>query len=168
MQREQVIVPKMLLYILFATLYYALQSSIFGMWSIRGFHIDLLPCFVAAAALLDGPMEGVIIGVFIGVLYDASFTGIDGVYPILFLVFGLLAGIISREALSRNYVSMMMLTATEMLLVGLFRYFVFLRKAGASFSLVMQQIIGGIVLACIFGFIIYLVMKRITKIFETR
>lgn len=168
MQREQVIIPKMVLYILFAALYYALQTSVFGTWSIRGFHIDLLPCFVVAAALLDGPKEGAIMGLTIGILYDVSFTGIDGIYPIFFLLFGVLAGIFSREVLSRNYISMVLLTIAEMLCVGLLRYFVFLRKAGASFSLVFQQIIGGIVLACILGFLIYAVMKKISKIFETR
>ena len=35
MQREQLSIPKMILYILFALVFYALQSSLFGAWSIR-------------------------------------------------------------------------------------------------------------------------------------
>ena len=111
MQREQLSIPKMILYILFALVFYALQSSLFGAWSIRGYHLDLLPAFVAAAALLDGPVEGVIMGVVVGLLYDLGFTGIDGLYPMFFVLFGMAAGAMSRLTLSRNYVSMLMLNA---------------------------------------------------------
>ena len=55
MQRERISIPKNVLYIVMALLLYVLQSSWFGMWSIRGYHLDLLPALVAAAALLDGP-----------------------------------------------------------------------------------------------------------------
>ena len=43
MQREQLSIPKIVLYILFALLIYVLQTSLFGTWSIRGYHLDLLP-----------------------------------------------------------------------------------------------------------------------------
>ena len=73
MQREQLSIPKVVLYILFALLIYVLQTSLFGTWSIRGYHLDLLPALVAAAALLDGPVEGVIIGITVGLFYDLSY-----------------------------------------------------------------------------------------------
>ena len=169
MQREQVCIPKMLLYLLLLTALYALQSSLFGTWSIRGFHIDLLPCFVAAAGLLDGPAEGAIMGIAVGVFYDLGFVGLDGVYPVFFLLFGLLAGALSRLTLSRNYVSMMMLTASEMLALGLLRYFLFLLpQKGASFGLVLQQLVGGTLLALALCFVVYGPMRRISRRFETR
>lgn len=169
MQREQVSIPKIVLYAVLALVFYALQTSLFGTWSIRGFHIDLMPCFVAAAALLDGPMEGVIVGVIVGVLYDLGFVGIDGVYPIFFMLFGLIAGLLSRLTLSRNYVSMMMLTAGEMITLGLLRYFVYLLpQKGASFSLVLQQIIGGTLLACVLSFLVYWPICRLSRKFADR
>lgn len=169
MQREQVSIPKIALYALLALVFYALQTSLFGTWSIRGFHIDLMPCFVVAAALLDGPVEGVIMGVIVGVLYDLGFVGIDGVYPIFFMLFGLIAGLLSRLTLSRNYVSMMMLTAAEMITLGLLRYFAYLLpQKGASFGLVLQQIIGGTLLACVLGFVVYWLIGRLSRKFGDR
>ena len=42
MQRERISIPKIVLYIVVALLLYVLQSSWFGMWSIRGYHLDLM------------------------------------------------------------------------------------------------------------------------------
>lgn len=169
MQREQISIPKILLYILAVLLLYVLQTSWFGTWSIRGYHLDLLPALVAAAALLDGPTEGVIVGVAVGLFYDLGFIGIDGLYPLFFMLFGLIAGAMSRLTLSGSYVSMLLMTAVEMLVLGLVRYFVYLLpQAGASFLLVLQQIVGGTLLTCIFCFIVYLPMRRISRIFTDR
>lgn len=169
MQREQISIPKILLYILAVLLLYVLQTSWFGTWSIRGYHLDLLPALVAAAALLDGPTEGVIVGVAVGLFYDLGFIGVDGLYPLFFMLFGLIAGAMSRLTLSGSYVSMLLMTAVEMLVLGLVRYFVYLLpQAGASFLLVLQQIVGGTLLTCIFCFIVYLPMRRISRIFTDR
>ena len=111
MQREYVSIPKIVLYILFALLVYVLQSTIYGTWSLRGYHLDLLPALVAAAALLDGPAEGVIIGVTVGLFYDMGFIGVDGLYPLFFLLFGFIAGEMSRLSLSGSYVSMVLMTS---------------------------------------------------------
>ena len=111
MQRERISIPKIVLYIVVALLLYVLQSSWFGMWSIRGYHLDLMPALVAAAALLDGPAEGVIVGVAVGLFYDLGFVGIDGLYPLFFILFGLVAGAMSRLTLSGTYISMLLMTA---------------------------------------------------------
>ena len=66
MQRERLSIPKIVLYILLVLIIYVLQTTLFGAWSIRGYHVDLLPALVAAAALLDGPAEGVIVGIAVG------------------------------------------------------------------------------------------------------
>lgn len=169
MQREQLSIPKILLYIVIALLIYVLQTSLFGAWSIRGYHLDLLPALVAAAALLDGPTEGVIIGIVVGLFYDLGFVGIDGLYPLFFLLFGFIAGVMSRLTLSGSYVSMILMTAFEMILLGLLRYFSYLLpQAGASFLLVMRQIIGGTLLACVFCFIVYWPMQKISRTFANR
>ncbi len=169
MQREQLSIPKILLYILFALLIYVLQTCLFGTWSIRGYHLDLLPALVAAAALLDGPVEGVIIGVTVGLFYDLGFIGIDGLYPLFFLIFGFIAGEMSRLTLSGSYVSMVLMTAFEMVVLGLVRYFAYLLpQTGASFGLVLRQIIGGTLLACLFCFIIYGSMQKISRRFANR
>ena len=130
---------------------------------------DLLPALVAAAALLDGPAEGVIVGIAVGLFYDLGFIGIDGLYPLFFMLFGLVAGAMSRLTLSGSYVSMLLMTAFEMVALGLLRYFTYLLpQAGASFVLVLQQIVGGTLLACLFSFIVYLPMRKISRKFAER
>ncbi|MDY3618617.1 rod shape-determining protein MreD [Agathobaculum sp.] len=169
MQREQVSIPKIILYILLLAVVFALQSSLSRSFVVRGFQLDLLPCFVAAAALLDGPAEGVIMGLAVGVFYDVGFIGVDGIYPIFFLIFGLIAGSMSRLTLSRNYLSMVLLTGAEMILLGLARFFAYLLPMkGASFPLVLQQVLGGALLSCIFCFIVYWPMSKISRRFDTR
>ena len=169
MQREQLSIPKTLLYLVFALVFYALQASLFGTWSIRGYHLDLLPALVTAAALLDGPMEGVVVGVTVGLLYDVGFIGVDGLYPLFFLLFGLIAGAMSRLTLSGSYVSMLIMTAVEMVVLGLVRYFAYLLpQTGASFGLVLRQIVGGTLLTCVFRFVVYLPMRRISRRFADR
>lgn len=169
MQREQISIPKLALYLLYLLVFYGVQSSLFGAWSFRGFHLDLLPCFVAAAGLLDGPVEGAIVGVGVGLFYDLGFAGVDGLYPIFFLLFGLLAGALSQLTLSRNYVSMMLLTGGEMAALGLLRYLVYLLpQKGASLPLVLQQVIGGTLLACAFCFVVYMPLRAISRRFAAR
>ena len=169
MQRERISIPQIVLYLLLALILYVLQTSWFGTWSIRGYHLDLLPAIVAAAALLDGPVEGVILGVAVGLFYALGFIGVDGLYPLFFMLFGLVAGALSRLALSGSYVSMLLMTAFEMIVLGLIRYFVYLLpQAGASFLLVLQQIVGGTLLTCVFCFIVYFPMRKISRIFADR
>jgi uncharacterized membrane protein len=169
MQREQLSVPKMILYALLVLAVYIAQTTLFGAWDFRGYHVDILPAFVAAAALCGGPMEGAVVGLIVGLFYDLGFIGIDGLYPLFFLAFGLVAGMMSRLTLSRSYVSMVMLNAFEMVLLGLLRYFTYLLpQKGASFLLVMKQVAGGTLLACLFCFIAYVPVSKLCRRFDPR
>ena len=83
------------------------------------------------------------------------------------MLFGLVAGAMSRLTLSGSYISMLLMTAVEMVVLGLVRYFAYLLpQAGASFLLL--QIVGGTLLTCVLCFIIYLPMRRISRIFSDR
>lgn len=125
MQRERLSIPKIVLYILVALTVYVLQTTLFGAWSIRGYHLDMLPALVAGA--------------------------------------------MSRLTLSGSYISMLIMTALEMVVLGLVRYFAYLLpQAGASFALVLQQIVGGTLLSCVFCFVVYLPMRKISRIFADR
>ena len=169
MQRERLSIPKIVLYILLALLLCVVQTTLFGAWSIAGYHVDVLPALVVAAALLDGPAEGMIVGIAVGLLYDLGFIGIDGLYPLFFLLFGLGAGVFSRMALSGSYVSMLLTTAFEMVLLGLLRYFAYLLpQAGASLGLVFRQVAAGTLLTCLFSFVAYFPMRRISRLFADR
>ena len=149
MQRELISIPKMLLYALVTILVYVIQTTVFGAHPLFGYHVDLLPAAVTAAALLD-----------------VGLVGMDGIYPIWFMLYGLLGGLISRTALAGGFLSMVLMNAFEMLLLGMLRYFVQLMREGASFLLVLHQTVGGTLVACMLCFIVYLPMRRISRAFS--
>jgi len=168
MQHERVSIPKILLYLLFLLVFYALQSSVFRAFHFQGFYFDLLPCFVAAASLLDGPIEGAIIGLAVGIFYDLGFIGTDGLYPIYYLLYGIAAGELSRLILPQNYISMLLLTTSETLLMGALRCFFYLvPRKGATPLLVMQQVAGSMLLTTMFCFVVYIPMRRIHRWFSS-
>ena len=121
MQREHISIPKLIVYVLFSVIIFALQTGTFGGMRIFDSAVDLLPALVTAAALLGGPAEAAVTGVTVGICYDLSFTGVDGLYPV-FLLFGYAAGKLCQRLLTRNYISMLILTAFECVLLGLLRY----------------------------------------------
>lgn len=82
MQREHISIPKLIAYVLFSVIIFALQTGTFGGMRIFGSAVDLLPALVTAAALLGGPAEAAVVGVMVGICYDLSFTGVDGLYPL--------------------------------------------------------------------------------------
>ena len=154
MQREHISIPKLIAYVLFSVIIFALQTGTFG-----GMRIFAL---VTAAALLGGPAEAAVVGLTVGICYDLSFTGVDGLYPLFFLLFGYAAGKLCQRLLTRNYISMLILTAFECVLLGLLRYLFSLMHAGASFLIVLRQLAVGTVLTCLFCFIVYLPLRRLS------
>ena len=138
------------------------QTGTFGGMRIFGSAVDLLPALVTAAALLGGPAEAAVVGLTVGICYDLSFTGVDGLYPLFFLLFGYAAGKLCQRLLTRNYISMLILTAFECVLLGLLRYLFSLMHAGASFLIVLRQLAVGTVLTCLFCFIVYLPLRRLS------
>ena len=154
MQRELISIPKILLYIAFTVFLFVFQTSILGAHPLFGYHLDLLPAAVAAA------------GFTAGLLYDVGLIGVDGLYPIYFLLFGLAGGVFSRLALAGGFLSMVLMNAVEMLLFGMLRYFVQLMPQGASFLLVLHQTVGGTLIACVLCALVYLPMRRISRRFS--
>ncbi len=64
----------------------------------------------------------------------------DGLYPLFFLLFAMPPESSARRLLTRNYISMLILTAFECVLLGLLRYLFSLMHAGASFLIVLRQL----------------------------
>ena len=62
MQREHISIPKLIAYVLFSVIIFALQTGTFGGMRIFGSAVDLLPALVTAAALLSGPAEAAVVG----------------------------------------------------------------------------------------------------------
>lgn len=90
---------------------------------IHGYRIDLLGCVTAAVALMEGPYLGMTFGILTGLFYDIGRSGIEGFYPIYYMLFGIAAGIFANRFLRRIFPSMLLLTAAAVIGVDLFRLF---------------------------------------------
>lgn len=166
MLRERPPIFKIVLYVLFLVLVYVVETAHMPL-RLLGFHIDLLPCIPAAVALMEGPALGGLLGLFTGVLYDVGFVGVDGLFPIYYMLFGIVAGVVSMRFLRRMFPSMLLLSTCGMLLVGLIRYgFSVLLFSGAPFPLAFQSMCGEILVAVALSPVIYLPVRTIARKFD--
>lgn len=163
MHREQLSPARLIWYLLYLIVLYALQTSLFGTWSWRGFRIDLLPAVPAAAALLGGTVEGALVGAAVGLFYDIGLSGVDGVFPLVLLGLGLAAGALCQRAVPPSGAAMVLLSAGFCSVLGLLRYLLLLQRYGASFGVALQQLLGSTVLCCVLCFVVYLPMRAISR-----
>ena len=62
-----------------------------------------------------------------------------------------------------------LLAGIVLVLLGLLRYFAYLLpQAGASLGLVLRQVAAGTLLTCLFSFVAYFPMRRISRLFADR
>ncbi len=166
MQRDKPPVLKIACYILFLVLVYVLETANMP-FSILGVRVDLLPCIPAAVALMEGPVLGAAIGLLTGMFYDVGFIGVDGLFPFYYMLFGLAAGTVSMRFLRRMFPSMLLLSASGMLIIGLFRYsFSVILFEGASFPLAFQSLCAEILLSMLFSPLVYLPIRQIARRFD--
>lgn len=59
--------------------------------------IDLLPPLVVAAGCVLGSGAGMVCGLLAGLLHDVSGAGIEGIYPLYFMLCGILCGYLSEH-----------------------------------------------------------------------
>ena len=166
MQKEQPVIVKYIVYLLFLIVLYSIETANIPM-EIMGFRIDLLPCVPAAVALMEGPVLGGFIGFMTGMLYDIGFIGVEGLFPIYYMLFGILAGAISMKFLRRMFPSMLLLSTCGMLVLGLVRYGLSLMLISkVPFPLVFQAMCGEILLTIVLSPIVYFPVRNISRRFE--
>lgn len=166
MQKEQPVIVKYIVYLLFLILLYAIETANIPL-EIFGVRIDLLPCVPAAVALMEGPVLGGFIGFMTGMLYDIGFIGVEGLFPIYYMLFGIAAGALSMKFLRRMFPSMLLLNTCGMLILGLVRYGLSLMLISkVPFPLVFQAMCGEILLTIILSPIVYFPIRNIARRFE--
>lgn len=167
MQRERIPMLKLVLYSVLLIVLFVLETAHGIPLRVFGYRIDILPCVMAAVALMDGPVEGCILGVLTGILYDAGFSGPEGLYPLYFMLYGTAAGFFSQRYLRRIFPSMLLLTAGAMLPLDLLRYaFSLLTQAGTPFLLFFQAACAETMIAVILSPLIYWIVRGISLRFE--
>jgi rod shape-determining protein MreD len=100
----------------------ALQSTphLFEILSVKP--VLLLP-FALAAATHKGEVEGAVISIICGILFDISINSPFGAYTFFFMVFGVSAGLLSRFLLQKSWFNFMFIVGISSLLIQFFDFF---------------------------------------------
>lgn len=124
---------------------------------VLGYRVDLICCVPAAIALMDGPYMGMAFGIAAGVAYDMALTGVEGLYPIYFMVFGVAAGLFANRFLRRIFPSMLLLTVASVLCLSALRllgFFIFQQRF--DLLLYLQRVCGQAMLTAALSPLVYL------------
>lgn len=154
-----------IIYAIFAILITAIQTTILDYIGILGVKPNLLLTLVVAVALLSGPLDGGIIGLWCGVLFDIVGYGGFGFHAIFYLYTGVVIGVLSRRYFRDNILlNMLICLASSIALELLYFIFSFLiwGKGGFTGLIILKILILGIYTA-LFSIPIYLLVKKVCK-----
>ena len=168
MQREDKLAQKVLCYGLLTVLLYLLETATpLHRVQLLEVKIDVLACLPAAAALFEGPVLGAIIGFLTGVLYDLAGNGIEGLYPVYYMLFAAFAGVLSGQWLRRMWASHLLLITAEMLLLRIVELGLHLIVETNFPTLPFLQLMyAQVLVALLFSPVIYWLCHRISRRFE--
>ena len=168
MQKDRTTTYKVISYTLLLLFLYLLETAT-GLNGVRlfGVRLALLFSVPAAVALMEDPAVGASIGLFTGILYDLSGSGIEGLLPLYFMVFAALAGGISGRYLRRIWPSHLLLTAGGMLILrGLQFLLAALIGTGYPMMPFLKSMYGEILAAVVLSPIIYLPVYLLARRFD--
>lgn len=168
MQRDGKFVLKFICYGLLNILIYLLETGTpLHRAELLGVQVDVLACLPAAAALFEGPALGAAIGFLTGLLYDLAGNGLEGLYPLYYMLFAALAGGVSGRWLRRIWPSHLLLTAGGMLALRLIQ-FGLLAVIDSGFPALpfLQSMYAQVLVALLFSPVIYLLCRFIARRFD--
>lgn len=131
---------RILLCAVLMVLCFVAESSVGIRVSVFGAHIDFLPPIIAASALFLGCPAGLVCGVLAGALYDVSGVGVEGLYPIYYMIGGIACGLYGesqgwRRRPLRTTVIFAVCMPTALSIVRYLFYFQFVTESGLPFVL---------------------------------
>lgn len=168
MQRDGKFVLKFICYGLLTVLVYLLETGTpLHRAELLGVSVDVLACVPAGVALFEGPALGAAVGFLTGLLYDLAGNGLEGLYPLYYMLFAALAGGISGRWLRRMWPSHLLLTAGGMLALRLIQFGLMSIVESDFPALMYLQIMYAQVLAAlIISPVIYLLCRFIARRFD--
>ena len=159
MQKEHQPVAQLVFYGLVLLAAY-LVSTTTAPLRLLGYRIDLIGCVASAVALMEGPYAGMGFGIAVGIAYDMGLTGIEGLYPIYYMLFGIGAGIFSNRFLRRIFPSMLLLTVASVLGLSLFRLLgFFILQQRIDLLLYAQRVCGQAMITAVLSPLVYLPIR---------
>ena len=168
MQRDGKLVLKFICYGLLTVLVYLLETGTpLHHTELLGVAVDVLACVPAGVALFEGPALGAAVGFLTGLLYDLAGNGLEGLYPLYYMLFAVLAGGISGRWLRRMWPSHLLLTAGGMLLLRLLEFgLMTIVENGFPALAFLQTMYAQVLVAVIFSPVIYLLCRLIARRFD--
>lgn len=155
--------------ILFLLMFFSiiLETTIFSEFRVLGASPSFLPFIVATVALLGGVEEGVITGLVAGILCDALYSGYEGFYTVTLPIFAVLICLMNTVMYWKRFGMAIIDWVVLIIFLNLVRYCIYMLLAGrGSFISVLYVIPGEFVTTLPFTPFIYLVIKKLLKIFN--
>lgn len=140
---------------------YVLQRTLGARLSIFSAHIDLLPIIVAATGVLMGSGTGFVCGFVAGLLYDVSGIGIEGLYPLYYLICGIVCGGIGEYFHNRQIVGTMLCSAGMVLALAAIRYLFLFQFNDMGILVFVRGLVVQLLLAIVLSPVVVAVMRII-------
>ncbi len=141
---------------------FVVESSLSIRISVLGAHFDLLPPLVASAAVCLGSPAGMICGIVAGLMYDCSGAEVEGLYPLYYMCWGILGGLIGERHRVRQLNTIVILSIAMTVLLSLIRYlFYFQFVMDTSLIFVIKAIVASALLTMIVCPLVYWIVRAI-------
>ncbi len=148
--------------ILLLALVYVLQTSLGLHISIFSVHIDLLPLIVAAAGIEMGSGAGLACGFAAGVLYDVSSVGIEGMYPLYYMICGIACGYFRTYFVGREIRGTMLGSICTIALLAVLRYLFYFQFMNTGIVAFLRDMALQILLVVVLSPLVSMIVRRIS------
>lgn len=161
-QRNLSSVLHTILCIVLLVLAFVLQSSLGVRFAVFGVHIDLLPLIVAAAGAVMGSGAGFVCGFAAGLLYDISGSSMEGLYPLYYMVCGILCGVAGEQHQNHPVRTGVLGSVCSILVLAVVRYLFYFQFSDMGILNFIGDIVGQLLLAVILSPVVVLVVRRMS------
>ncbi|MDP4110103.1 MAG: hypothetical protein Q8878_08765 [Bacillota bacterium] len=135
--------------------------------TVLGVRPDIIPFFIAALALYEGPGCAAVIGFISGLLCDFVQPGLDGFLPLFYTAAGLGIGFVSEKYFRKNIFSALLLGASASVLLNLLRFiFYYALLFNASVLTGVKITFSELLLSLLFSPVVYYGVRLINRHFD--
>ncbi len=133
---------KILTYAVLITVLFLLQCSFFPHFRLAEVSPNLMLILTASAAIIDGSLEGCLVGFICGLLMDLTYGDTPGLYALGCLIIGYAAGNVSRLIYKEDITLPLIVISASDLFYGLYVFLAgFLIRGRTSFIFYFRRII---------------------------
>lgn len=141
---------------------YVLQASLGLRLSVFGVHIDLLPLIVSAAGMVMGSGMGLVCGLAAGILYDVSGTGVEGMYPLYYMIGGIACGFAGERFRGRETRGTMLCAVCMITILALLRYLFYFQFGSTGILIFVRGMALQALLAVVLSPLVLFLVRKIS------